>query len=165
MSVGLDINCQKNTKLVTKALDYDKKAAKLTKKAEKAHAERDLETSNRKATRAARLDKKAASLSKKAAKSDNDFRQASLERKAEKAKYKAAKARVDANRISRTTGYGAKAMKYAIKSDIAAKKAAKARARIANNEYYVKRMKRKISSLSPEELNGAYSFVKELTQS
>lgn len=155
----------RNARLEIKALNYDKKAAKLTKKAEKAHAELDLESSNRKATKAAKLDKKAASVAKKAAKSDNDFKQAYLERKSEKLKYKAAKARTVANRVSRTKGYGAKAMKYAVKSDVATQKAAKVRAKMANNEYYVKRMKRKISSLSPEELNGAYSFVKKLTGS
>lgn len=137
----------------------------MSKKAEKAHADLDLESSNKKSIRAAKLDKKAASVAKKAAKSNNDLKQAYLERKSEKLKYKAAKARTEGNRISRTKGYGAKAMKYAIKSDIAAQKAAKARAKMANNEYYIKRMKRKVSSLSREELNGAYSFVKEWTQS
>ena len=38
-------------------------------------------------------------------------------------------------------------------------KAAKARMRIANNERYIASMNRKVSSLSKEELAGAYSFV------
>ena len=57
-----------------------------------------------------------------------------------------------------------KAMKYSIKSDTVAKKAAKARMKIAKNERYIARMERKISSLTPEELAGAYSFVNELTR-
>lgn len=153
----------RNDRLNTKALNYDKKSANLKKKAEKAHAEYDLESANKKAVKAAKWDKKAATLAKKATKTDNDFNQARLERKSERLKYKAAKARVDGNRLSRSTGYGAKAMKLSVKSDIAAKKAANARRKIANNQYYVERMKRKVSSLSEEELAGAYAFVKNLT--
>ena len=62
----------------------------------------------------------------------------------------------------KTTGYGAKAMKYSVKSDKVAKKAAKARMKITNNERYVAKMNRKISTLSKDELSGAYSFVNEL---
>ena len=55
-----------------------------------------------------------------------------------------------------------KAMKYSIKSDVAAKKAAKIRYKMAKNERYVAMMNRKISSLSAEEKRGAYAFVNEL---
>lgn len=153
---------KRNERLALKALSYDKKSANLTKKAEKRHAEQDLERANRKAVKAAKLDKKAATLSKKATNASSDFNQSRLERKSEKLKYKAAKARVDGNRISRSAGYGAKAMKLSVKSDAFAKKAANARRKIANNNYYMERMKRKVSSLSKEEIDGAYAFVKEL---
>ena len=153
---------KRNERLAVKALTYDKKAANLTKKAEKRHAEQDLERANRKAVKAAKWDKKAATLAKKATNASSDFKQSRLERKSEKLKYKAAKTRVDGNRISRSTGYGVKAMKLSVKSDVFAKKAANARRKIANNQHYTERMKRKISSLSEEEINGAYSFVKEL---
>ena len=53
-------------------------------------------------------------------------------------------------------------MKYSVKSDKAAKKAAKARMRIAKNKRYIATMDRKISSLSSEELQGAYSFVNDM---
>lgn len=53
-------------------------------------------------------------------------------------------------------------MKYSIKSDIVAKKAAKARMKIANNKYYIDRMKRKVSEISKEDLAGAYAFVNRL---
>ena len=43
----------RNAKLAKKALEYDKKAAQLTKKSEKAHSSRDLERSNKAATKAA----------------------------------------------------------------------------------------------------------------
>ena len=53
-------------------------------------------------------------------------------------------------------------MKYSVKSDKVAKKAAKARMQIANNDRYIAAMNRKISTLSKEEVSGAYSFVNEL---
>lgn len=153
---------KRNERLKIKALNYDKKSANLTKKAEKRHAEYDLWTANKKAVKAAKWDKKATTLDKKVEKTSGDFNQTLLKRKSERLKYKAAKARVDGNRLSRSTGYGVKAMKLSIKSDIAAKKAADARRKVANNQYYIERMNRKISSLSKEELEGAYSFVKKI---
>lgn len=151
-----------NERLRKKALSLDKKAATLTKKSEKFHAERDLERSNRAATKSAKYYKKAAKLGKKALEAKNEFARSKYESKAETAKYKGAKAKIDANRISKTIGYGHKAMKYSVKSDTVAKKAAKARMKIANNELYVAKMNRKISSLTPEELSGAYSFVNDM---
>lgn len=151
-----------NEKLRRKALNYDKKSANFTKKSEKAHAINDLEGRNRKAAKAAKWDKKAAVYDKKALKSDNEYDRANKHYKAENLRYKAAKARIDAERLSKTTGYGAEAMKYSIKSDMVAKKAAKARKKIANNEAYLAMMDRKISTLSDDDIAGAYSFVKEL---
>ena len=148
-----------NERLARKALDYDKQAAKYTRKSEKIHAKRDLETSNRKAVKAGTYDKRAAKLSKKALNSSNDFERTMYERKSEKNKYKAAKARLASERMSKSTGYGLKAMKYAVKSDKVALKAAKARRQIANNKAYMAKLDRKISSITTEELQGAYSFV------
>lgn len=149
-------------KLRKKALDYDKRSANLTKKSEKAHAEYDLERSNRAAVKAAKLGKKAAKIEKKSVKSDSEFNRDRLHRKAEKLKYKAANKRIDSEQISKSAGYGAKAMKLSIKSDKAAKKAAKVRLKLANDKYYVSKMNRKISSLSKEELQTAYSFVNDM---
>ena len=152
-----------NDRLKKKALTYDKKSANLAKKSEKAHAEYDLESANRKAVKAAKFEKKAATLDKRALSAKNDTSRLALERRAENARYKAAKATVKGNRLAKTTGYGDKAMKYSIKSDKVAVKAAKARKRIAENNAYVNTMKRKVSSLSEAELQGAYSFVREMT--
>lgn len=149
----------KNEKLANKALQLDKKAANFTIKSEKAHAKYDLESSKKKATKAARLEKKAAVLERKSLNSDNDFQSARLNRKAGKLKYKAAAYRMDSNKIAKTKGYGAKAMRYSIKSDKVAKQAAKMRMKITNNEYYVESMKKKVSTLSKSDLQGAYSFV------
>lgn len=151
-----------NARLKKKALDYDKKAAVLTKKSEKIHAKQDLEGSNKQAKKASNYDKRSVVAAKKALKSNNELERLMYEKKSESLKYKASKARAKANRISKTTGYGAKAMKYSVKSDVAAMKAAKARKKIASNERYVAMTKRKISSLSKEELSGAYSFVNDL---
>lgn len=145
-----------------KALKYDKKASELTKKSEKAHSKYDLERANKAAAKAAKYDKKAVKFERKASESTTELNKARLHKKAENLKYKAASKRMDANRISKTAGYGIKAMKYSIKSDKAAKKAAKIRAKIANDQYYISKMKVKISSISQEDLAGAYSFINEM---
>jgi len=151
-----------NQRLEKKAIKYDKRAAKMAKKSAKAHQENDLERSNKKAIKAAKYDIKAAKYAKKALKQDNELDRKRYTRKSEKLKYKAAVNRIDGDALSKTTGYGMEAMKFSIKSDIAAKKAAKVRYKMANNEYYVEKMNRKISSLSEEDLQGAYAFVNEL---
>lgn len=138
-----------NARLGRKALSYDKKSAVYTKKSEKAHAEYDLESSNRAAIKAAKLNKKAASVRKKALKSD-DSSQLRAEKKATKLEYKAAKNEAKANRLSKTSGYGAKAMKYSIKSDKVAIKAAKARKKMAANEAYIDMMNKRMKSLDAD---------------
>ena len=152
----------KNERLRQKALTYDKRSSSAAKKSEKLHAERDLERSNKSAIKSAKYEKKAATLSKKAIKSDNDRDRLKLESRAAKYEYKAAVKKMEGNRLSKTAGYGVKAMKYSIKSDKMAIKAAKARKKIAENERYIEMMNRKVSSLSKEELDGAYAFTKEL---
>jgi hypothetical protein len=151
-----------NDRLTKKALAYDKKSADLTKKSEKIHAKVDLEGSNRKAAKAAKYASKAAKLEKRATKSNSDTERLALERKAQNLKYKSAKAKVEANRISKTRGYSAKAMKYSVKSDIVAMKAEKARKKIANNKSYIAMMDRKVSTLSQEDLRKKYSFINDL---
>ena len=150
---------QANAKLSKKALSYDAKSANYAKKSEKYHSEDDLGERNKKAIDAAKLDRRAAKLQKKALKADSEYKRYRYERKAASAKYRAAKKRIDGDRISKTTGYGHRALEYAIKSDKVAKKAARARLKIANNKQYVATMNRKISTLTSEELAGAYSFV------
>lgn len=151
-----------NERYRKKALAYDMKADKLTKKSEKAHSKYDLENATKKNVKAAKYDMKADKLAKKANKSDDGLKKTTLEQRSERLKYKAAKTRLKANRISKATGYGHKAMQLSIKSDKAAKKAAKARMKIANNDAFIAKMNRKASSLTKEELNGAYSFVNDM---
>lgn len=149
-----------NEKLRKKAAVYDKRSANLTKKSEKKHASNDLERSNRAAIKSAKYDAKAAKLNKKALKTDSEFERLKLQKKSENLKYKAAKHKAKADRLSKTTGYGAEAMKYLIKSDAVAIKAAKARKKIAANEAYISMMNRKVSSISDSDLQGAYAFLK-----
>jgi hypothetical protein len=150
-----------NERLRKKAAKYAVKSAKLKKKSEKAHMDYDLERREAAVKKATKYAVKAEKIKKQALTTSNADTQTRLNNKAAKYEYKAAKKQIDANRVLKTTGYGVKAMKLSIKSDVAAKKAAKARLKIANNERYTHRMKQKISSLSKEELNGAYSFIND----
>ena len=153
---------KQSNKLAKKAAVYDKKSAKMTKKSEKIHAKKDLGRANRAAKKAATYRIKSAKLEKKALKTDNEFKRSILESRAANLNYKASRKQIKANILSKTKGYGVKAMKYSIKSDKLARKSAKARKRIASNERYKSMMKRKASSISPEDLKGAYKFVQSL---
>lgn len=73
-----------------------------------------------------------------------------LKKRALKYEYKAAKKQIDANRISKITGYGLRAMKYSVKSDKVAKKAAKTRLKLANNQRYINMTKRRISDMQSD---------------
>lgn len=150
-----------NERLAAKALSYDKKSAKLAKKSEKQHAAYDLERSNRSAIKAAKYRKKAAVAEKKALGADSESRRLRYESKAASLKYKSSKEQIKANRISKTTGYGAKAMQYSIKSDKVAAKAAKARRKIASNKAYINSMNRKMSTLDADKLKAVESSFSE----
>lgn len=139
-----------NMPLRKKAVKYELKADKLTKKAEKEHSTYDLNKSNNAAKKASNFRIEADKLHKKALKIDSDFKKSIYEKRASKLEYKADKKQIKANRLSKTTGYGAKAMKYSIKSDKAAKKAAKAKMKLANNSHYIEMMKRKINTVESD---------------
>lgn len=151
----------RNEKLEKKALNYDKKSAAAYKKSEKIHSKEDLESSNRAAKKAGNYSKKAAVVQKKANKETSELKKGMLEKKAAKLQYKSTKQKMKANQISKTTGYGVKAMKYSVKSDRMARKAAKARMKMANNEYYINVMKQKAKSIPKEDIQKGYEFVNE----
>lgn len=140
-----------NERLSRKALAYDAKAAKLYGKAERQHAEKDLGRYSKAASKVSKYQRKAASIRKKALGGD-DFTQLRAERKAAKLDYKAAKNQAVADRLSKTTGYGLKAMRYSIKSDNVRIKAAKARSKIASNNHYRALMDKRLSSLDADKL-------------
>lgn len=150
-----------NERLLKKSLKYDKKAASLTLKSEKAHNKNDLEKANKKAVKAAKLDKKAAILNKKANGVD-EHKRLRLEKKATNLEYKASKLKRSSNRLSKSVGYGAKAMSYSIKSDRAASKAAKARAKIAKNKAYIEMINRKMNSLDNDKIRKVEQPISEI---
>jgi hypothetical protein len=151
-----------NKRLKKKALELDAKSAKLYKKSEKAHASYDLERSNKAATKAANYAKKSVKAQKKANKETNGLAKTMYERKAAKMTYKSEKAKLDANRLSRSTGYGGKAMKLAVKSDKAAIKAAKVRMKLAKNEAYVAKMKQRIDEVSKTDVEAGREYMRRL---
>ena len=153
---------KRNQKLAKKAVKYDKESAKLVAKAEKKHAINDLGRANNRAVNSAKYAVKSAKFQKKALKAKSDIGAAYYTKKANKANYKSAINKIEGDRISKTKGYGIRAMSYSIKSNKVAAKAAKARRKIANNEYYIARMNQKISKLSIKELNSGYAFVNKL---
>ena len=151
-----------NERLRKKALKYDIKSAQFTKKSEKAHAEKDLGQSNRAAVKAANYKKKAAKLQKKALSETNDFKRLRLEKKAAKNEYKGATQQMKANRLSKSAGYGLEAMNYSIKSDKMAKKAAKARMKIAANESYIANMNKALNSVPKKTSNRGRDYVNKI---
>lgn len=153
----------RNEKLRKRALKYDKKSAVAAKKSEKAHAEYDLESSNKAAKKAANYKVKAAKLEKRALKETDEIKKSKYEAKAAKASYKSSVQQMKANQISKTKGYGAKAMKESIKSDKMARKAAKARMAIAQNESYIKAMNKKLSEASDQTVKRGRSYLGDTT--
>lgn len=139
-----------NERLKEKALKYDSKSAKLGKKSERAHAVRDLHRANLSAHRATRLKVKAADTAKKSLQSDSDTQRLRLQAKSENLKFKASKAQMRANRISKKIGYGHKAMRYSVRSDWAATRAAKARRTIAKNDAYISMVNKRMSEVSTD---------------
>ncbi len=136
-------------KLNKKIAKYDKKSAKYYKKAEQIHSSNDLQVSNKKAKKAAKHYKKSAKFHKKATKSLNDGNQnkyLKFETKSEKHKYLASKKTIDANRLSRMASYSRKAMRYAIKSDIAKKKSAKGKYLLTKDEQYIYLINKRIDT-------------------
>lgn len=149
----------KNEKLEKKALKYDIKSDRMNKKSEKIHAKKDLERSNKAARKAANYSIRSEKLHKKALKETNELKRSVLNKRSAKLEYKSANQRLKANRISKTAGYGARAMRYSVKSDKMARKAAKARMTIANNELYITKMNQKLSSVSNQEIQSGRNYV------
>lgn len=152
----------KNEKLRKKALKYDIKSEKYTKKSEKIHAERDLGTSNKAAKKSANYAIKASKIRKKALGVDSDTRKLQMEKKASKLDFKSTSQKMKANRLSKSAGYGAKAMSYSVRSDRYAKRAAKVRMKIASNDAYISMMNKRARSVSSEQINAGQTRVNEM---
>ena len=141
----------KNERLERKAAKYDVKSAKATRKSDDLHNALDLTKSNKALAKANKYAVKSAKLQKKALNKSNEYARARLEQKAAKAEFKSATKRVEANKLSKLSGYGSKAMKYSVKSDKLARKAAKTRLKMANNERYVAKMRQKVKDMPERE--------------
>lgn len=152
----------RNERLRKKALNYDIKSDKANRKSEKIHSDKDLGRANKAAKKAANYSIKSEKLQKKALKETGDYARTKLEKKAAKADYKSATQRMKANQLSKTTGYGVRAMKYSIKSDKMARKATKVRMKMANNEAYIAKMKQKVNSLPEQDIQKGQRYVEEL---
>lgn len=152
----------RNERLQRKALNYDIKAAKAAKKSEKIHANEDLGRANKAAKKAATYQVKSSKLQKKALNSTSDYAKSRLMKKANKASYKSASQQMKANRLSKNAGYGAHAMKYSAKADNLARKAAKTRMKMANNDFYIAKTKQKINSLSEEKKAKGRDYIDRL---
>ena len=154
----------KNYRLEKKALKYDKKAAVLTKKSEKIHSDKDLQSSNKNAIKAAKYLKRASKMKTKSLKTSSEFNKGRFNKKASTLEYKAAKKQIEANRLSKTARYGFEAMKYSVKSDKARKIAAKMRMKIANNTYYSEKINRKINSADAETSKIIRAYIDKLNK-
>lgn len=154
-----------NDRLRNKAVKYEVKAATRAKKAEQIHAKKDLDRANKIGVKVERYRKKSARLKRKAATADNDTDKLRYERKSAKYEFKSKKLKVDADRITKTKGYGAESLSKLTASNRYSKKAAKARYKIAKNNLYIDTMKKRASQISKDDLKDGYDFVNELLKS
>lgn len=162
-----DKSLYKISRYEDKAAKYDVKSAKYAKKSEDRHAKYDLKRQSKVNRKMSKYRLKAAKIKRKALNTDDDYKQLKLNQKAAKYDLKAAKKQIVSNRLSKTKGYGLKAMRYSVKSDKAAAAAAKARYKLAKNESYVEMTRRKVSDVANDpkyrdtinELKKRYSDV------
>lgn len=157
---------EKNKVLAKKADVRDRRAARYARKGEKIHAQEDLAGSNRAQKKAQTYNLKAAKRrveADKAVNSGDENRASRMTKQAAKYAYKAKKAGLEANSLSRTTGYGMEAEHYMRIADRRAKKAAKYRMKIAKNQWYIQSMKRKASEFSITDKENGQEFIKRLS--
>ena len=90
---------------------------------------------------------------------DDGYKRSMLERKAANLSFKSAKKKIKADRISKTKGYGARALKYSIKSDKFIMKAQKMRKKLASNNAYMEKMNRKVNSLPKDKIEEVRAYM------
>lgn len=151
-----------NDKLRRKALEYDIKSDRANKKSEKIHSTKDLDRANKAAKKAANYSMKAEKTRKRALGETRESKQLGLEKKATRLDYKSSSQRLKANRLSKTSAYGTEAMKYSIKSDKFARKAAKTRMKMASNEVYIHKTKQRINTIPDRDVALGRDLVREL---
>lgn len=149
----------KNNKLAKKSFNYDKKSYALLKKSEKAHNKFDLGERNKAMIKAAKQSKRSEKLKKKGLKITDESKYLKTRNKAAKLEYKAAKNIIKGERLSKTTGYGAKAMSLSVRSDKFAVKAAKARKKIYANDRYVDMMNQRINKMNEKSIKKGKKYT------
>lgn len=141
----------KNEKLLANARKYDTLSSQNRSKSDKIHSLKDTKRGYRYARNAEIYAKSARKAEKHARNANDSMKRARAEQRANTYRYKEAKYRAKIERVNKTTGYGKSAMRYAIKSEKYAQKAAMARLKVSNNNYYIQRMKKKVNSLSGDD--------------
>ena len=153
---------QRRSKLERKAAKYTIKAEKARKKSDKLHAEELDKSIRNKSAKAAKFRVKAAKLMKKSLSEVDDYKSDRLVRKAEKNKLKAEKINREIGTYKRNAAYSMEANSLASKADKYTYKAQKVKYKLANDKRYTSLMKKRVSSLTNEELSGRYAFAKSL---
>jgi hypothetical protein len=153
-----------NKKYERLALYYDGRSARFNKKSERAHARYDLGRANRSAVRAANLRMKSAKLQRLALSESNDRKRTTLEYRAARKAYRSTVQQMRADMISKSVGYGTRAMLYLVKSDKYAAKAAKYRMKVAANEKYIAAMNEKVSSASSETTSLGKNYLDQISK-
>ena len=123
----LDSKFQKNTQ----------KANKYHMKSEKVHFEKDLNTSKKILRKANKYQKKSDKIRKQMTGEMDQIAKTKMNEKANKYDLKYLNAAKKAELVAKTTGYGKKALKLAIKSDKFKIKAQKAKKKMAANDSYI----------------------------
>lgn len=157
----------KSARLSRKVEKYEKKAASAKLRAAKLHSKYDLAGAGRLGIKAARKNKKAAAYDRKAKaaiRSGNEKKALKYQSLAEKNRFKGAKYSTKSNTLDRSTGYGIRAEKAASKADKYAKKAAKAKMKIANNDRYIDMMSRKANSFAKKDKERGQAFIAQINE-
>ena len=151
----------RENKLQRKAAEYDLKSSKARRTAENLHSKKENNKASDIIGYVNKLDVKANKLAKKNLNTVDEMKKLKIDRKVAKLKLKSKNYRVEANRIIRDTPWGGDDSRYAEKADKYAYKAEKARFKLTSDKKYIAAIRKKMSEISSEDLNGKYSFVKD----
>lgn len=148
---------KRNAKLKKKASEYEAEAVKLRAESDKVHVDPKTAKTSAKMTKkmhkfADKYEKYNAKATKAAGRNDTD-KEVKYRKKAAKNLYKVEKARIGVNNSKQAAALAANvALSLSMQADGLAMKAAKARMKISNNDYYIHKMNTKIAKLSAKEV-------------
>ncbi len=148
-------------KLKKKASKADYKHSKYSRSAEKIHMNQDLGYADKSIKKASKYAVKSSRYKKKMSKTVDEDKKLRYNKKAARYAYKSSKYKIDADRISKTTGYGRSSMDTLIRANEYKKLADKYRYKIAKKEYYINSVNKKLAKMSPEDLDMVYNTKKK----